>query len=222
MAALQPTSAMLGLWLASLAFGSVSMQTPKLSSSRRQSRAMSMYRASKILSGSTPPGNSTVDSGTAAGASGRAFDRAMAHDDRTVLAKAACQFLDDVHRAMAAAGAADGHRQVVAVGPRHSWAATCRESAADVVQHLAGLWHLLQVGHHRGIAARQRPQQRVVMGVGQVAHIEDEVAATGTPCLNANDSNASTRSAGGTSVNWRTHCAACSVQLAGVDHVAGR
>ena len=78
---------------------------------------------------------------------------------------------NDVDRAMFAAGTADRHGQVASgiFGvPRQPFA----QKPLDVIDHLA---HILKAGQpvcDRLITPRQRAQDRIVVRVGQTAHIK--------------------------------------------------
>jgi len=74
----------------------------------------------------------------------------------------------------AVAGAADRHGEVAALVGRER-GQPARQEGLDLPQHLRRFGLRLQVGDDVGVAPRQRPQLADVVGVGQHAHVEDEV-----------------------------------------------
>src|SRR5262249_42853727 len=82
--------------------------------------------------------------------------------------------LDEVHRTVATAGAADGDRERAAVllsvrgQPR-------LDEAADILEHGADLRLSLEKRDHRGVEAGERAQPGVVVRIGEAANVEDEV-----------------------------------------------
>mmetsp|Transcript_15320 Transcript_15320/g.36540 ORF Transcript_15320/g.36540 Transcript_15320/m.36540 type:complete len:376 (-) Transcript_15320:629-1756(-) len=99
---------------------------------------------------------------------------AVALEHMAVVAELAGQHLDQINRAVLAAGAADGDGEVAALVGREM-RQPARQESADLAQHHADLGLGRQVAGHRRVAAGQRAQLAVVVGVGQHAHVEHEI-----------------------------------------------
>lgn len=84
------------------------------------------------------------------------------------------QLLHDVNGPVLTAGAPDGNGDVASVVPRQRGEPVAQK-AVDVAQHLAHIGLLLQEFGNALIAACQRAQLGLVMGIGQHAHIEHEI-----------------------------------------------
>jgi hypothetical protein len=91
-----------------------------------------------------------------------------------VVGEAPAQLLDQVDRAVLAAGAADGHGEVAALVVAEAPAASVRRKVSIWSQHLATSGWPPGTGHRR-VAPGQRPQFAHVVGVGQHAHVEHVV-----------------------------------------------
>ena len=75
---------------------------------------------------------------------------------------------------MLATGASNGDRDITAVVPRQA-NQPVRQKLPDVIQHLHGLGLLLQKLGHGGIAPGLVAQRRLVVRVGQHAHVKYKV-----------------------------------------------
>ena len=131
--------------------------------------------------------------GRAAAAQGRRAsptELAVAHQHLVARRERAREPLDEIDRAVPAAGAADRDRQVVAVVARVV-GQPARDEAVDVPVHPLDVGHRFEERDHRGVAPGERLQRRLVVRIGQAAHVEHESASSGTPCLKPNDSNSS-------------------------------
>lgn len=84
------------------------------------------------------------------------------------------ELFGDVDRTVLAAGTADGHGQVVAC-VLHVQGQPFADEGGDVVDHGFDAAELGQPGGDRSVAPRQRAQLRVVVGIGQAAHVEDQI-----------------------------------------------
>ncbi|ERE10059.1 hypothetical protein O166_05695 [Pseudogulbenkiania ferrooxidans EGD-HP2] len=138
-------------------------------------------------------------------------------DQYLAVGEGARQILDDVHRAVLAAGAADGHCQVAAV-----FLAVAGQPLGD---------HRLDVGYHLGhflvageevddglVAAGERAQLRIVIGIGQAAGVKDEIGVLRHAMLEA-ERFEDQRQLAAVSVDQFAHPASEGVggQFAGVD-----
>ena len=84
------------------------------------------------------------------------------------------QALGKIDRTVAAAGAADRDRQVVAVVARIV-GQPARDEVVDVGVHALDFGNRLEEFDHRRIAAGQRAQRRLVMRIRQAADVEHEI-----------------------------------------------
>ena len=82
--------------------------------------------------------------------------------------------LDEVDRAVPAAGAADRDGQVVAVVARVV-GQPARDEVVDVAVHALDLGDGLEERHDRRVLAGQRRERRLVVRIRQAAHVEHEV-----------------------------------------------
>src|SRR5205814_600760 len=93
---------------------------------------------------------------------------------RRQAAKMSAEALDEIHRAVPASGAADRDRKrAAAVLPVRGEPGL--DEPADVPQHRADLGLPLEKRDHVRVETGERPQPRVVMRVGQAAHVEYQV-----------------------------------------------
>src|SRR5437016_5614880 len=106
----------------------------------------------------------------------------MTNQHRRMAAKISAEALDEVYRAVSAAGAADGDRErAAAVLP------VCGQPGfdepPDVPQHRADLRLLLEKRDHLRVKTGERSQPRVVMRIGQTAHVEYQIRVQGNAVL---------------------------------------
>ena len=108
----------------------------------------------------------------------------MAGEGAGALAEAGGEGFDEEYRTMPPAGTADGHGQVAAVV-----AFECRQpvanEATDVFEHAHGVGCRAQECGNRCVAAGQRAQLRLVVRVGQAAHVEYEIRVERNAVLEA-------------------------------------
>ena len=79
-----------------------------------------------------------------------------------------------IHRAMLAAGTADGDGQRATI-VAHEFRQPAHQQLLDVVEHgLNGLPRIQKLNHF-GVFARERAQLRIVIGIGQRAHVEYKI-----------------------------------------------
>src|SRR2546430_17665131 len=98
----------------------------------------------------------------------------MANLHRRMAAKMRAEALDEVHRAVPASGAAEGDRErAAAVLPVRGEPGL--DEPPDVPQHRADLGLPLEKGDHVRVETGERPQPRVVMRLGEAAHVEDGI-----------------------------------------------
>ena len=99
---------------------------------------------------------------------------AMAHQHLLLMLEMARELFGEIDRAVLSAGAADGHGQVAAVVGDETGQPAFHE-IADIAKHVLCAGGVVEKFDHRGIAPGERSQHRVVVRVGQAAHIEHQV-----------------------------------------------
>jgi len=93
-----------------------------------------------------------------------------------------CQLLGEIDRAVLSAGAADGDGEVAAVVCDEAGQPACDE-VVDVGEHLLREGGVIQKVDHGLVASGERAQRRIVMRVGQAAHVEYEIGVQRQPVL---------------------------------------
>src|SRR5215218_4192390 len=123
---------------------------------------------------------------TRSAAQRRALDVSMldVDDVAVVVAEAPHELLDDRHRAMAAAGAADGHDEV-RLALRDVLRQQVFEQRQDAAVELLETAVACDVLDDPAVEAGQRPQVRLVVGVLQEPHVEEEVGVACRAVLEA-------------------------------------
>jgi hypothetical protein len=98
----------------------------------------------------------------------------VAGEDPIGRPEAAGEAFNTEYRAMLTAGTADCNRQVASVVQNVVWQPVFEE-ARDVVDHPSGGGYRLEKRGNRLIESGEGSEGRFVVGIGQAAHIEDEV-----------------------------------------------
>src|SRR5258706_10310322 len=106
----------------------------------------------------------------------------MTNQHRRMAAKISAEALDEVYRAVPSAGAADGDRErAAAVLP------VCGQpgldESSDIPQHRADLRLPLEKCDDLRVQTGQGSQARIVMRIGQTAHVEHQIRVQGNPLL---------------------------------------
>ena len=106
----------------------------------------------------------------------------VAHQNGGAAAEIGTESLDEVYRAVPASRAAYGDRErapvVLSIGGQPGF-----DEAPDVLEHRSDFRLLLEEGDHGSIKATQGAKPRIVMRVGEAAHVEDEVRIQGNALL---------------------------------------
>src|SRR5712691_12831939 len=106
----------------------------------------------------------------------------VAHQHRRAAAKKSAEALDEVYRAVPSAGAADGDRErAAAVLPVRGQPGL--DESADIPQHRADLRLPLEKRDDLRVKAGKGSQPRIVMRIGQTAHVEHEIRVQGNAVL---------------------------------------
>src|SRR5882672_3242110 len=102
--------------------------------------------------------------------------------NRRAAAEIGAEALDEVYRAVAASRAADGDRErAPVVLPIRGQPGL--DEAPNVLEHRSDFRLLLKEGDHGRIEATQGPKPRIVVGIGEAAHVEDEIRIQGNALL---------------------------------------
>src|SRR5262245_15257874 len=106
----------------------------------------------------------------------------MAYQHGQAAPEIGAEALDEVYRAVASPRAADGDRErapaVLAIARQPGL-----DEAADVLEHSPHFRFALEKLDHGGVETAQGTEPRVVVRVGEAAHVEDKVRIEGDPLL---------------------------------------